>query len=173
MYTRWSRLGLVLPLSALVFAPALAAKTVTAPYFHRTPRVMHRSGVRLTGTIRGIYSYLREVPDVGQGFTLVGSGRVFPLRNVQASGTFHTLGFMASGNARGRLTLRSPRGSIILALLGPKQRGSSPPPSSYRYTVTSASGTYRMTRGQGTVHLVLRGEMRQDASGEFVMTFRR
>src|SRR3954471_13924543 len=64
----------------------------------------------LAGTIRGVWSWELTNPDIGGAQTLRGSGRVRPLKGVDASGTLHTPGFVAHGTTTGSLTLSSNRG---------------------------------------------------------------
>ncbi|MDQ2732596.1 MAG: hypothetical protein M3Y56_13135 [Armatimonadota bacterium] len=157
--------------SGMVSGVSGGAQGVTTPDVEETPPPLTRHSPRLSGTLRGTYTSQELNADVGTHYTLLGSGRLRPLGSVRTSGHFNTLGYTASHYVTWQLTLRGARGSLTLTLTGPMQERYTPPPNDFRYTVTGVSGQYRKAFFPGSIHLILRPEMRQDANGEFVMTF--
>ncbi len=94
------------------------------------------------GTFRGVFSMDSAVPDVGHTFHLTGAGNISSTTNVQLTGTLHSLGFIASGNATGDITLTKGSDTAVLHLVGPVQAGFSPLPTNFQFTVTSATGVF-------------------------------
>jgi hypothetical protein len=105
----------------------------------------------LSGTVQGGYIVSSLIPDVGKTYQLGVTGRVAPLGQTGDSGSIHTTGFIATGNATGTLTMSAPRGAIKLQLTGPPQSGFAPLPSTMSYTITGGRGAYRNATGSGTV----------------------
>jgi hypothetical protein len=78
---------------------------------------------RITGTALG----LLRIPDAGTAYTLKGSGSVGPLGQLTATGTSHSLGFIAHGRIPLRLTLRRAAGTLTIDAQGPLANGFSSP----------------------------------------------
>jgi hypothetical protein len=137
--------GRELPSTARVIVlPFIPAPT---PHHNTAHHVVH-----LHGQIFGIWSTQPTLPDTGTTQLLHGGGMVSPLGQVQASGTLHTPGFVATGHTTGMLTLRSGKNSVTLSLIGPTQPGFSRPPSSLHFSVVSGTGAYAGATGSGTAH---------------------
>jgi hypothetical protein len=121
-----------------------------------------RATIVLQGEVQGRYSTSRSNPDVGSTQTFTGLGTVLPLAQgqgrgqglVRANGTLQLLGFIAQGRASGSLTLRGARGSVVLALEGPVQRGFSPAPTLLSYQIVSGSGRFAHVKGSGRIALL-------------------
>jgi hypothetical protein len=108
----------------------------------------------LMGTVQGTWTSQFTIPDTGGAQSLQGLGVVRPLGSVQATGSLHTPGFIASGRTTGTLTLSDPKGSIILNLVGAMdQPGFSPPASQLLFTVASGTGQFARVSGSGTATL--------------------
>ena len=128
----------------------------------------HRSGVVLTGHVKGTYQDQTTIPDNPSEVSISGSGRVGPLGNVKASGVFHQLGFIARGNATGTVNLSNARGGVTLQLTGPTQPGFSPLPSTFQFRIVSATGHDKGLNGSGVADLGLGA-----SQGTFTLTFHR
>jgi hypothetical protein len=83
--------------------------------------------VSLHGKIIGGALGLSRIPDVGASYTLEGSGRVGPLGQVTATGTSHSLGFIARGRFPLHLQLRRGAGTLTIDAQGPLTKGFSSP----------------------------------------------
>lgn len=113
----------------------------------------------LSGKITGAFTIPVSLPDVGRTYTITGSGTLSDIGSVSASGTFHGLGFIASGTATGDVTLTKGDSTLVLHAQGPVQAGFSSLPTSFKYTVQSATGIFAsMKNNDGTLSLRLKGE---------------
>jgi hypothetical protein len=112
-------------------------------------RAAHPHGV-LRGRIQGTWVNRPTLPDTGSIQLLTGSGTVAPLGSATAQGNLHTPGFVLRGRTEGMLTLSGPRGSITVRLVGPEQRGFSPPPSTFHYRIIGGTGRFAGASGSGT-----------------------
>jgi hypothetical protein len=92
-------------------------------------------------------------PDTGHQYTLTGEVKLKGMSAFTVNGTIQTVGFISEGHATGQLVLSNAKGSITLSLEGPLQKGFSPPPSSFDYTITSATGAYEKETGSGVLHV--------------------
>jgi hypothetical protein len=71
--------------------------------------------VQLSGRLVGtLTAGPRQVPDVGQSFTIRATGTVKPLGHVAATGTVHGTGFIAHGHESLRLRLARAGGSVTI-----------------------------------------------------------
>src|SRR5262249_26228889 len=77
--------------------------------------------VAVNGPVRGVASFDRTLPDAGTTYTLGTIGRFSGLGHAVVSGTLHSVGFIAQGQATGALTLYAHQGSLSLQLTGPTQ----------------------------------------------------
>jgi hypothetical protein len=145
-----------------VLSPPLL--TVTALLAQQSPQQHY---LALVGEIKGTWTRIRTLPDVGQSQSLMGSGRVRPLGEVQAEGTLHAPGFIREGHTTGTLTLTNSRGSITLQLVSRQpQPGFSPPARSYDYTITGGTGAYAGATGSG------RATLQESPDGTFTLMLR-
>lgn len=103
----------------------------------------------INGTLAGTAQKHPSIPDTGQEVDLSGSGQLKTLGAVQVSGSVRTAGFIKQGRSTGTLTLSNYQGSVTLALTGPSQPGNSLLPTSYSFTITGGTGTYRSLSGRG------------------------
>jgi hypothetical protein len=135
-----------------------------------TSQVLH-----LNGTVKGTYHEQLPNPDIGKSYAFTGSGQVGPLGHSSLTGSVHTLGFIASGHARGILVLSNAHGSVTLDLTGPSQPGFAPIPHAFSYTISDASGRYKGDTGSGEVDLVLGSGQTPSGStaqtGSFTLVF--
>jgi hypothetical protein len=127
----------------------MAAVPATAPA--RLAQQSHL--IRLAGTVHGAWSSDTPLPDVGSTQTLTGAGTVRPLGKVQAQGTVQTLGFIFMGRATGSFTLTNARGSVTVHLVGPLQKGFSPAPPTFHYSIVKGTGAFTGAVGSGRVFL--------------------
>jgi hypothetical protein len=112
--------------------------------------------IQLNGTILGHYIQNVRIPDVGANDELNGSGKLLRIGDADLSGSLHSIGFIARGNAQGTLVLASAKGTITLSLTGADQQdGPKGLPSAFRFTVTNGTGKYRTAHDEGTATLVI------------------
>jgi hypothetical protein len=119
------------------------------------PVAGHQAHSPATGTLAGTYNLQNPIPDVGTVYQLTGAGVVAGLGRVSVSGSLHSLGFIASGQAGGTLTLVNHRGTLTVQLVGPAQAGFSPLPAAFTYSVTGGTGAYAHVRGSGKATVTL------------------
>jgi hypothetical protein len=129
-----------------------SARVIVLPFLPAPtpPVVTSQTTLSLGGTIFGTWHKRFINPDLGMVQVLTGSGTISPLGLVQASGTLHTPGFVATGHTTGSVTLSNSSGSVTLQLVGPTQRGFSKPPASFHFTITSGTGAFAGDTGSGT-----------------------
>jgi hypothetical protein len=113
------------------------------------------AAVHLTGTARGTYHVSIANPDTGKDYTFLGSGQIAPLGTATLNGAIQSPGFIAIGHSTGSLVLSTPKGSVTLNLTGPPQKGFTPVPDVFNFTITKATGTFKGDHGTGYIDLVL------------------
>jgi hypothetical protein len=140
-------------LSAVATA-AVPPRALPAPQYIPLPII-----VSLDGTTRGSFKSSSPVPDVGRTYNVLATGRFAGYGVGVVSGTLHSLGFIASGQATGTLTVSLPGGTVTLSLTGPSQRGFSPLPTEFSFVVTKGTGKFHNKVGDpvgaGTVDVTL------------------
>jgi hypothetical protein len=98
-----------------------------------------QSKAHLAGAVSGFY-FTTGLADVGTTFALSGSGAVSPLGSVTVKqGSFHSLGFIVTGQASGTMTLSNARGSVKIQLTGPLQPGFAALPKTFTYKVVETT----------------------------------
>ena len=107
--------------------------------------------VDLAGTMRGTADVVAGLPDTGQTYQFLASGKLTGFGSGLLSGRVRTVGFIASGQATGYLTLSSFRGSIVMKVEGPAQSGPSGLPTKLHFDVQSGTGAYRNLVDSGTI----------------------
>jgi len=144
-----------LPLST-ISSPAAAA----GPHVYQN--VQH---IMLDGQLSGTWSNLPSPPDTGKIQTLNGTGKVSPLGDLQAGGTLHMPGFIASGKTTGEFTLTDNHGSITFRLVAAQsQPGFSDPANKYYFAIEGGTGVYAHSWGGGIALLQERPESHPDWS---------
>jgi hypothetical protein len=112
--------------------------------------VSHRGHpVALHGQVTGATTVNPTIPDVGGSLTFHGSGSLRQLGSVQATGTFHTPGFIAVGHTTASVVLTNTRGSINVNLTSGPEQGFSGPDGPYTYTIDGGTGAYAHATGHG------------------------
>jgi hypothetical protein len=112
--------------------------------------------VELNGMTHGHYVQTTINPDVGSVVTLGGSGTVSGFGKAFVSGSVQSVGFIASGSARGTLVLAGPKGTLTLSLTGAtKQSGPAPLPGSFTFKTIVGTGKFWKVHDQGTGSLTL------------------
>jgi hypothetical protein len=81
---------------------------------------------------------------------LTGWGSVSPLGTVEACVRLVTSNLTLTGSTYGTAVLSNAQGSITLQLTGSPTRAYSPPPTSFSYKITGATGAYAGETGRGT-----------------------
>src|SRR4051794_5793798 len=77
----------------------------------------------LAGTAQGTYTVTTPNADVGDLFTLQGTGDLAGLGPVTVNGTLTRLGYVLTGHANGTLTFTNGTQTVTAQLLGPEQTG--------------------------------------------------
>ena len=133
--------------------------------------------VSLNGTLTGDYHVAGKAnPDKGLHYVFSGKGSIGALGpvTVDVTGHLHSLGNVATGQAKGLIVLSTPNGSFTLHLTGPEQRKAfAPLPDHFTFKITNSSGTYLGDQGTGTVVFVRdpAGTSASPEHGTFTMVF--
>lgn len=107
--------------------------------------------IHLDGTLRGHYRANSPIPDVGTTDVIRGSGHVSRVHHAFVTGTLHSIGFIAAGQAQGDIFLAGTRGTIALHLVGPLQRGGPQGlPDVFQFSVSGGTGKYKGVVDTGT-----------------------
>jgi hypothetical protein len=109
----------------------------------------------LAGKGSGVYSTDFIPTDTGTTYHFHGSARLAGLGEVQIRGSLSSVGFTASGRARGTLTFLGNGGLVTVELQGPVQPGFSHLPHYFHYRIVRATGSYLHLAGSGTLRLDL------------------
>ena len=96
----------------------------------------------------GTYTVPFHNPDVGPKYVFAGHGTKASLGKFTLGGFITLPGFINNARASGRLTLKSSRGTITLAVHGPPQAPGSLPPS-LSYSILKGTGAYANSTGKG------------------------
>jgi hypothetical protein len=107
----------------------------------------------LAGTGTGTYATGSDLPDVGTAYRLQGSGTFAGLGPVTITGSVHTPGFIANGQAGGTLKFSRGHASVTVQLTGLTQPGSSSTSLWFHYQVTGGTKGFRHVTDQGTLRL--------------------
>jgi hypothetical protein len=110
----------------------------------------------LSGHASGSYSTSVPGPDAGSVYMFSGTGNVARLGKVQVSGSIMGVGDQKHGHAQGLITFSGDKGSITLAVTGPKQHFFAPLPTQFQYHVYGGVGVGQALNVQGklTINLV-------------------
>jgi hypothetical protein len=129
--------------------------------------------VRLSGQMHGRFTNSLSLPDTGQQTLIFGTGNLHGLGKTLIAGSLHSVGFIASGQATGSITLFTRRGSLSITLTGPTQSGPSGLPTTLNYQVTKGMGAFRNVSDRGTVELLLTSSTKADGTphGSFKLRF--
>lgn len=106
------------------------------------------------GTIQGTYSTpsLSKISvDTGITENLSGTANLPMLGSVNVTGAIQGTGNIFNGQSTGFLTLSSSSGAVTLYLTGPSQGAFAPLPSTYQFSVESASGQFSQLSITGTI----------------------
>lgn len=104
-------------------------------------------------------------PDTGNRYDFTGSGRKRSLGQFTMTGYLVLPGFIANGQAHGRIAFSSSQGTIDVRLIGPPQTPGSLPPT-LAYKIMGGTGAYGRASGKGTIVLSA-----SDATQRFVFSF--
>jgi hypothetical protein len=140
----------ILPSVSTVIVP-IATHTITTVATTTTAQ-----SHALTGHGAGTYTSGHSVPDVGQTYQFDGTADLAALGNVTVKGGLHSVGFVAQGEATGRLTFTNAKGSVTVELVGPVQAGFAVLPERFTYQVVNSSGAFKNLRDHGTLQLQLK-----------------
>jgi hypothetical protein len=88
-------------------------------------------------------------------YNIQGTADLAGTGSVTVTGTITGVGFVLTGQATGQLTFTNKTGSVTVSLTGPTQEGFSPLPTTFTYSVTSATGAYKSLTDSGTLTFVV------------------
>ena len=131
----------------------------------------HHDDHHLHGNAQGRYTADRFVFDTGKSFHLNGLAHLDDRGEFHVVGSLHSVGFVASGQASGQLTLSNAHGSINIELTGPSQRGFSALPQEFHYQVVAATGAYAGLQAQGELNITHHAE-HGGTAGSFQLHFK-
>jgi hypothetical protein len=116
------------------------------------PQTLH---LALNGSAQGFY-VSRSFPDAGTLYGVAANGHLTPVGATKIRGSLHSLGFIANGHATGTLDLQTANGVIHVKLVGPLQKGFSPLPTTFAFSIAGGTGRYLHATGTGTVTIALK-----------------
>jgi hypothetical protein len=128
--------------------------------------------IAFQGTIRGGYFVSTGIPDTGSTYRIGAAGRLSPVGQTGDTAMIHTTGFIATGMATGSMTIAAPRGNLNLNLTGPVQKGFSPLPSTFTYTINGGTRAYQKATGSGTIAVTLNSSAVSTNFGVITLTFK-
>jgi hypothetical protein len=159
-------------LESLVALSGLAAANGGAVAVPEVRTISAAQAIVLQGTIRGGYFVSSGIPDTGSTYRIGAAGRLSPVGQTGDTATIHTTGFIATGMATGSMTIAAPRGNLNLNLTGPVQKGFSPLPSTFTYTISGGTRTYQKATGSGTIAVTLNSSAVSTNFGLITLTFK-
>jgi hypothetical protein len=123
-------------------------------------------------TTHGRFTATSPVSGTGKSYTFDGSVQFGNLGFFAVKGSIQTVGNIRSGQAHGRITLTSGRGTLTLDLTGPTQTSFAALPTKFNYKVVSGTGVFAHYAGQGTVQLSTQLFLGYSTRGHFDMLIR-
>jgi hypothetical protein len=138
-----------------VAAPADTVPATSAAALSVIPQLTAAGKSPLTGAfnVSGIYAHPVGPlgnPDAGAQYTFNGSGKTTTLGKFTLTGHVQPPGFIANGQAAGRLVITTSKGVINLKVVGPPQSSGTLPPS-LSFKIVSGTGVYATSSGKGTI----------------------
>jgi len=115
------------------------------------------TGVTLQGTLAGSYSSVQTNPDTGHAYKVTGSGHT-SLGQTSGTGRVQGPGNIASGKCTARLTLKTSKGTLLVAATSTKSvKGFADCQSGFAFSWKTVKGTgsYAGKSGSGTGTLTL------------------
>lgn len=158
-------LGLSVNQAAVLASPTIASSSIVTPARKTVPATTPLTGVF---NVAGTYSHPITPgfnPDAGNRYDFTGAGKKRSLGRFTMTGYLQLPGFIASGQARGRVTFGSSQGTLDVRLIGPPQTPGSLPPT-LAYKIMSGTGVYANASGKGTITLSA-----SDTTQKFVFQF--
>src|SRR5437660_1600781 len=101
----------------------------------------------------GRYATATTKAGAGATYTIEGSTNFPGFGFISVKGTIQSVGNVRQGQAHGRLTLSSKRGTLVLDVTGPTQSANAALPSRLTYRVVSGTGFFAHYAGHGQVQL--------------------
>ncbi len=130
---------------SMTSSPAVAAPLAAVHAKVVGPTTPLTGAFNIAGTYNVVFNHN---PDAGTPYHLVGSGRKRSMGSFTMVGDLQGPGFIASGRARGYVTLSCSQGTIDVRLLGPPQTPGSLPPS-LAFKIVNGTGAYALATGKG------------------------
>jgi hypothetical protein len=135
----------------------VAPHVVPMPYTSATlaallAKVKHPHPIQDAFNVAGTFTHDIHVgnPDAGTPYEFTGTGKSAKLGTFTLTGWIQPPGFIANGQAHGKLFLTNSQGSVILSVIGPPQ-GSGVLPSSLSFTIIQGHGAYLHAKGTGQI----------------------
>jgi hypothetical protein len=111
----------------------------------------------LSGHASGNFSTSVPAGDAGSVYTFSGTGNIAKLGKIQVFGSIMAVGDEMHGHAQGTITFSGDKGSLTLAVTGPKQHFFAPLPTKFQYHVYGGTGVGQALQVQGTLTINLVG----------------
>jgi hypothetical protein len=108
----------------------------------------------VTSLITGSYKVSTANPDAGATYQFTGTGVTGHLP-LTLTGSVTLPGFIASGHAAGKLTLKTSEGSVTFTLTGPIEKAFGPFPTTLKFVVSGSTGAFAGSGGSGMIAVSL------------------
>jgi hypothetical protein len=144
------------------FSTTVAAPVTTST--SPTPPVTTTTGPSWTG--QGRYTLATVSSTKVKTYTLQGTADFGSSQFFAISGTVQTVGSKA-GEATGKVTLSSTKGTLVLSVSGPAQAANSALPAKLTYKVVSGTGFFAHYAGQGSLQMSQQLFIGYDDRGQF------
>jgi len=142
-----STTALVQPTVVHTSTVAVTTHTVTTPAPTATVHA-------LAGVDTGTYICTLRYGTTNSGYHFNGTAVTKAMGTVAVQADVYGVGFHDFGYAHGTITFTNAKGSVTVALTGPRQPKLSPIPVWYQYKVVSATGAYKNLKDSGTLRIV-------------------
>ncbi len=138
------------------------APVAAAVAHHGQPAVHPDASIALTRKADGTYTSTQGPPDTGTRYKLNAAGTITPIGSAVVTGSFHTPGFIQTGEATGKLKIVGSHGTLTLKLREPGPITAGLPSASggpiilvndFTYSVVKGTGQYAKDHGTGTVEI--------------------
>ena len=134
----------------LVAGPVTAVNTLLV-----TPHLAAASVSPIAGAFNVAGTYTHPIgpignPDAGAQYEFRGTGKTKALGSFTVTGHLTGPGFIANGQASGRLAIRTSRGIVNLIVQGPPQTPGALP-TTLTYKIASGTGSYATSKGKGRI----------------------
>jgi len=108
----------------------------------------------VTSVITGTYTVAASNPDAGATYQFNGTGVTGNLP-LTFNGSITLPGFVVTGSAAGKVTLKTSEGTVTFTVTAPVEKGFGPFPTNLKFVVSGGTGTYAGSTGSGMIAITL------------------